>query len=141
MDAMRGAFLTLRCKDAIVRFFAALDAGRMDELANAFASDGLWHRQGVELRGPAAVASALATRPAGRVTAHLVQNLIVDLEDEERARARYLVLTYRHDAPDGATGPAPMVTPYSIAAYEDRLTRSGDTWLVQERRSRPMFAN
>ena len=138
---MRRALLTLSCKDAVVRFFAALDAGRMDELANAFAGDGVWHRQGAELRGPEAVSCALATRPAGRVTAHLVQNLIVDLDDEYHARARYLALTYRHDAPDGAKGPAPMGIPYAIAAYEDRLTRSGETWLVRERRSRPLFAS
>jgi hypothetical protein len=141
MDEMRRVLLTLSCKDAIVRFFSALDAGRMDELAAAFASDGVWHRQGAELCGPEAVSRALAARPAGRVTAHLVQNLIVDLEDEDHARARYLALTYRHDAPGAANGPAPMGIPYSIAAYEDRLTRNGSNWLVQDRRSRPIFAS
>ena len=141
MDAMRRTHLTLNCKDAIVRFFAALDAGRMNELAEAFAADGVWHRQGSELCGPDAVSRALAARPAGRITAHLIQNLIVDLEDEDHARAHYLALTYRHDAPEGATGPAPMGIPYSIAAYEDRLTRRGENWLVRERRSRPVFAN
>jgi hypothetical protein len=141
MDAPRRALLTLSCNEAIVRSFAALDAGRMDEVARAFASDGVWHRQGAELRGPDGVARALAARPAGRVTAHLVQNLIVDLEDEDHARARYLALTYRHDAPAGASGPAPMGMPYSIAAYDDRLTRSGESWLVQERRSRTRFGS
>ena len=60
MDAMRRALLTLDCKDAVIRFYAALDAGRMDEVAQAFASDGVWHRQGAQLRGPDAVSRALA---------------------------------------------------------------------------------
>jgi hypothetical protein len=135
------ATLVLSCQQAVMRFFAALDGGRMQEVADAMADDGVWHRQGKALRGPAEVASALAQRPAGRVTAHLVQNLVVDLVDDEHAHARYFVLTYRHDAPERSDSPAPLGTPFAIAAYEDRLQRRGDAWLVQERRSRPVFAS
>ncbi len=141
MDSVLRTTLTMSCQEAVVRFFAALDGGRLDEVATAMADDGIWHRQGAELRGPDAVSRALAARPAGRVTAHLVQNFLVDLDDEENARVRYLVLTYRHDAPDGVVDVAPLGQPYSIAAYDDRMRRGGATWLVQERRSRNIFAN
>ena len=134
------AQLIVDCQQAVIRFFAALDAGRMDDVAKAFDGDGIWHRQGKQLQGPSGVAEALASRPAGRVTAHLIQNFIADFDDERTARTSYVVLTYRHDAPDGAkAAAAPMVKPYSIAAYDDRMRFDGSRWLVLERRSRNMF--
>ena len=102
------------------------------------------------LRGPDDVARALASRPAGRVTAHLVLNFIADFDDDRNARARYNVLTYRHDAPERSESPAPMVQPYSIAEYSDRMRRAvgdggdgvdGGSWRVLERRARNVFIN
>ena len=140
-DALRRTVLKAGCAEAVVRFFAALDAGRPGEVAGAMADDGVWHRQGAALQGPAGVSAALASRPAGRITAHLVQNVVVDLDGGDEAAVRYLVLTYRHDAPAGAPdGPAPLDRPLSIAAYDDRLRRVGDDWRVLERRSRAVFA-
>jgi hypothetical protein len=66
--------LIMSCHDAVIRIFGALDDGRMDDVAGAIAEDGIWHRQGKALHGPREVARA--ARPAGRVTAHLVQNVI-----------------------------------------------------------------
>lgn len=140
-DAMRRLLLKAGCREAVIRFFAALDAGRPGEVARAMAKEGIWHRQGAALQGPAGVAAALASRPAGRVTAHLVQNIVVDLDGDAEAAVHYVVLTYRHDAPAGAPdGPAPLDRPLSIAAYDDRLRRVGDDWRVLERRSRVLFA-
>jgi hypothetical protein len=142
VDEIRAAALTLACQQAVLRFYAALDASDYAAVAAAVAPEGVWHRQGKALRGPAEVRAALAERPAGRVTAHLVQNLVVDLADERNATARYMSLVYRHDAGTGAPpeGPAPLGAPLSIAAYADRLRREeGGAWLVVERRSRRVF--
>ena len=142
-DALQRMLLKAGCHEAVIRFFAALDAGRLEAVAAAMAVEGVWHRQGVALHGPSGVAAALASRPAGRVTAHLVQNVVVDLDldDHDEAALHYLVLTYRHDAPASVpAGPAPLDRPLSIAAYDDRLRRVGDDWLVLERRSRVLFA-
>jgi hypothetical protein len=139
MELVLRTALIVACQQAVMRFFSALDAGRLDEVADAVAEDGVWHRQGAALSGPSAVRAALAARPAGRITAHLVQDLVVGLEAENDATVRYLVLTYRYDAPEGAGGVAPMGKPLSIAAYSDRMRRSGETWLVKERRSRVIF--
>ena len=144
MDETRVAALTLACQQAVLRLYAALDASDYAAVAAAIAPEGVWHRQGRALRGPAEVRAALAERPAGRVTAHLVQNLVVDLADERNATARYMSLVYRHDAEAGAPqdGPAPLGAPLSVAAYADRLRREeGGAWLVVERRSRRVFGS
>ena len=143
IDPAARAMLAIGCQQAVYRFFAALDAGDMEAVAGTFGDDGVWHRQGAQLRGRAGVAAAMAARPSGRTTAHLVQNVVAEFDDERNAHVHYLVLTYRHDAPDGAPRPstAPMVAPYSIAAYDDRMRLDGDAWRVVERRSQNIFIN
>ncbi|WP_431284803.1 nuclear transport factor 2 family protein [Humitalea sp. 24SJ18S-53] len=135
VDILLRAALVTTCQQAVLRFFSALDGGRWDEVAGSLAEDGVWHRQGKALRGPDAVRAAMADRPAGRVTAHLVQNLVIELDGERAATARFMALTFRHD---GGT-PAPIGLPLSIAAYADRMRRDGDTWLVVERRGIRVF--
>jgi ketosteroid isomerase-like protein len=141
MDELLAAARIVACQQAIHRFYAALDASDFATVAAAVAPDGVWHRQGKALRGPGDVAAALAERPAGRVTAHLVQNLVVTLEDPETATARYNTLVFRHDGAAGAPLPAPIGVPLSIAAAQDRLRRDAATgsWLVVERRSSRVF--
>lgn len=143
MDEMLAAARSLACQQAIHRFYAALDTGDFDHLAAAMAPDGVWHRQGKALRGPGDVAEAMADRPAGRVTAHLVQNLVVDLQDGETATVRYNTLVFRHDGAAGAPAPAPIGVPLSIAAAQDRLRRdaASGAWLVVERRSSRVFGS
>lgn len=141
MDELLWAARTLACRQAIHRFYAALDSGDFATVAAAVAPDGVWHRQGKALRGPGDVAQAMADRPAGRVTAHLVQNLVVELQDADTATARYNTLVFRHDGEAGAPPPAPLGVPLSIAAASDRLRRDPATgaWLVVERRSARVF--
>ncbi|GGG34479.1 hypothetical protein GCM10010964_23010 [Caldovatus sediminis] len=141
MDEIRKAALITLCAQAIARFWAALDAPDHETVARSMAPAGVWHRQGKALRGPEGVRAALAERPAGRVTAHMVQNLVVELADENTATARYLSLVYRHDADRAPEGPVPLGDALSIAAVSDRLRRGADgAWPVVERRSRPVFS-
>jgi ketosteroid isomerase-like protein len=130
------------CQQAIHRFYAALDASDMDAVSLAMAEDGVWHRQGQALRGPASVRAALAQRPAGRRTAHLVQNLVVDVIDPGQAQAQFMTLVYRHDADAPVTGAAPLGAPLSISFHRERLVR-GDSgvWQFAEKRSERRFAS
>lgn len=141
MDEVRKAALITLCAQAIARFWAALDASDYETIAKSMAPEGVWHRQGKALQGPDGVRAALVERPAGRVTAHMVQNLVVDLVDENTATARYFSLVYRHDAERAPDGPVPLRDALSISAVSDRLRRGADgEWLVVERSSRPVFS-
>lgn len=130
------------CQQAIHRFYLALDGGDFDTVAACMAEQGIWHRQGRALQGPAQVRQALADRPAGRTTAHLVQNLVIDVESADSASARYMTLVYRVDAPEVPTGPVPMPPPLSITLHRERLSRSPDgRWLVEEKRGQRRFGD
>lgn len=149
LDPLDTLHAIIGCQQAIHRFYAALDASDFDTVSAALADDGVWHRQGEALRGPAAVKQALAHRPAGRRTAHLVQNLVVDVIDPGQARVQFMTLVYRHDAvtqtdtgqDSDAGGPAPLSLPLSISFHREHLARTpAGEWLVIEKRSERRFA-
>lgn len=111
------------CSQAVMRFYGALDAGDIAGVASWMAPEGVWHRQGQVLRGPAEVLAALQQRPAGRVTAHLVNNLVVDLDEAgDMARVRYMLLVFRHDRQQAGTGPV------AIAGSLLSITETTDLW-------------
>ncbi len=62
------------CEQLVHRFYQALDAAEFMKLAQLFRDDGVWFRQGKQLQGHQAILKAMDERPAGRKTAHLVQN-------------------------------------------------------------------
>jgi len=140
-DALDEFQAVIGCQQAIHRFYAALDASDMDTVSAAMADDGVWLRQGEALRGPDAVRAALARRPAGRRTAHLVQNLVVDVIDPGRAQAQFMTLVYRHDADAPVSGAAPLGAPLSISFHRERLVRSDNgVWKFVEKESERRFA-
>ncbi|VCU68250.1 SnoaL-like domain protein [Pigmentiphaga humi] len=140
MHDFDNAAAVIGCQQTIHRFYAALDASDFDTVAACMTGDGYWPRQGRELRGPEQVRAALADRPIGRTTAHLVQNLVVDVQGPGDAIARFMTLVYRVDLPAAAAGPAPLPAPLSISAHEEHLRRSGDgQWLIAKKSARRIF--
>lgn len=96
------------CSQAIADFYAALDGLDAQPVGSFFTADGVWLRQGERLVGPQAVDAALARRPGGRRSLHLLSNLRLTDQGEGRVLARYLVQTLRHDATEAGSGPRPL---------------------------------
>ena len=127
------------CQQAVHSFYLSLDACDFKTVANLMASDGIWHRQGKELKGPLEVLQALSERPKGRVTAHMVQNLVVHIHNENQASASYLCLVYRCDLSQPSSEPAPM-QPLSILRYDDTFVKNASgQWLLKSKRSQRIF--
>jgi hypothetical protein len=96
--------------------------------------------QGKILEGPAQVRAALAQRPAGRTTAHLVQNLVIDVQTATTASASYMTLVYRVDRDGPSQAPAPLGQAALIALNSDRLARDANgEWKMLEKRSVQKF--
>lgn len=141
MDPIDKLLVIVGCQQAINRFYAALDASDMDTVAAAMSEQGVWNRQGRALQGPKEVREALAQRPMGRNTAHLVQNLVVDAESETLANASYMTLVYRFDSSEPVAAPVPLGKPLSISIHHERLERNTQgNWLVLEKRGQQKFA-
>lgn len=121
------------------RFFHCLDDGRYEEMAELMAPDGVWHRQGKALQGPAAVLAAMRERPAGLVSRHVVSNLVVDAAAEDRAEAAFYATVFAHSGAPGAQPPAPMELPFQLAVFRATALRGGDGWRIGQLSSTPAF--
>jgi ketosteroid isomerase-like protein len=114
------------------RFFRHLDDCAYDKLAALMARDGVWHRQGKALAGPAMVQEAMKGRPAALMTRHLVSNLLVDAVDADHAEASCYVTVYAHTGEHKPDEPAPLEQPLQIMTYRIRLTRTADGARIDE---------
>jgi len=118
------------CTDVASRFFRCLDRRQYDELADLFAPDGAWIRQGAELRGRDAIVTALAQRPAALVTRHLLSNVWVDIVTAEIAHVHYDVSVY---AQSGTSPPRHA----QILSGLDGLIRVRDAWRIERKEAQP----
>ena len=85
------------CARHILDFYEAFDLGQYDRMAAMFTPQGVWHRAGLALCGPAIVAE-LEKRPATQRVRHVVTNVRVEAMDPERAQASFVITAYRGDA-------------------------------------------
>ena len=118
------------CTDVASRFFRCLDRRQYDELADLFAPDGAWIRQGAELRGRDAIVATLVQRPANLVTRHLLSNVWVDIVTPESVHVHYDVSVYTQS---GTSPPRHA----QILSGVDRMIRVRDAWRIERKEAQP----
>ncbi len=123
---------TNACRQVVLAVFDALDRNDPTAVADQFAVDGNWHRQGVMLTGRDDILAATSLRPAGRATCHVITNLRFTSNDVGAASAAYLLTAYEN-SPDGS----PRLV--AIRSCEDRLTRTTEGWLIASKRSQKVL--
>lgn len=126
----------VECTEVLHRFYAGLDGGRPDDVANLMAPDGVWLRQGAHLKGPDAVRSALEERSPSIVSAHLVCNAVVDLQGSDEALLSAWILVFRSTSADG--GP-PAAAPHVVMQCRDRMVRTTQGWRFAHKRATVAF--
>jgi hypothetical protein len=127
------------CTHTLYRFYSKIDAGDFDAVAQLMAPEGVWHRQGEQLKGPNGALVALGKRDPRIVSAHLVCNPVVDVLEPGLAEITALVLVLRHVQQQG--GPAvPLVPPpRAVLRCNDRLVRTEQGWRFLVKRSTSVF--
>lgn len=124
----------------IVKLWAALDSADFEGVAGSFADDGVWHRQGKQLAGPAGVRAAMAERPKSARTRHLITNALVDAVDENSAEMQFYLTVYHHTAePADTPPPAPMNVPLTVALAKASLRKGPSGWKIRELKSTDTF--
>jgi hypothetical protein len=109
------------CAQVLTRFFNYFDQWRYEDMADLFAPDGVWHRQGKALQGRAAILAALAERSTTQWVRHVVTNLQIDVVD---------VTPYRHDSGAKQTEPPRIRAPYLLLVVPGRLRRTDAGWKI-----------
>jgi hypothetical protein len=121
------------CSTLVYQFFGGLDRRDHHLVANLMAHDGVWHRQGKELRGPSAVLTALEERDSARKTCHLVTNLYVEQDTQATARVRYYMTAYETlAAADGAASAPRML---GVRECTDDLVLEEGYWRIECKKS------
>lgn len=122
------------------RFFYNLDEFRYDEMASAFAEDGVWHRMGKALKGHAPILGNLQERSRTQHTRHVVSNAFLSESDDDSATLIAYVTTYRYE--DGTTATKPPFKasgPLNLLPIKIRFRREGGRWLMAEHWGAPEF--
>lgn len=128
------------CSKLLIKFYNLLDQKRYEEMAALFTSDGVWVRLGKELTGPSGILKEMNEREDW-LTVHLVSNIEINVIDQDRAETMQLVVQYRAENYDPATGPAPIVSPMGVLRHRDQLVRDKGAWKFERKTSRAVFVN
>jgi len=129
----------IEVQQTLYRLFLHFDRREHRQAADLMAADGVWERQGRQLRGPDGAFAILEERPPGRTTLHLLTNVLVDLVAEGRADAVFYITTLRHDGAEPPRGPVPIDLPSSAYIFHAALRRTPEGWRIAAMRSEQIF--
>lgn len=120
------------------RFYHYLDGGNYAELAELMAPQGIWYRQGKELKGPAMVLEALSVRPEGMTTQHTNTNMVVDVIDATHADVKHYLTVFAHTAAK-IGDPAKVELPLHLGIREEKLVKTKAGWRIANITGRNRF--
>ncbi len=114
----------------VIRFFRALDDREYSTLAALLAPDGVWHRQGAELRNEADILAAMAKRSPTMRIHHLLTNVFAEPRGADEAEVTGYMLVVRHDSGAEPTGPSPLQGIENIRTTRARLRQTPQGWRI-----------
>lgn len=120
------------CEKLLVRFMQSLDDRKYDLLASLFSEEGVWHRPGQRLKGPAMIYAALKDRPAKELRRHAVTNCIVSTQGEDKAEARSYFTVWAGDTDAAGTRPVTIKAPFRVGVATTRFVRVNHEWRIAE---------
>lgn len=139
-EATTSAWLAkLACRELIEQSVRHVDDGDAEAFSRLFTEDAVLVRpSGAVLHGREAIRLSYAARPADRITRHLVTNVVVAVEEQDRARARSSVLLWTGSVGTPATAfGRPADARQLVGEFDDQLLRMPDgAWRLQRREAR-----
>ena len=121
--------------ELITRYAVLNDTADWAAVAALYTEDGRMSRPVAPkefISGRAAILAAFQARPR-RASRHVVANVLVTLDGEERARASSQILLYTGTAADDGGPPILSASPL-VGTWEDTLVKTPEGWRFAERR-------
>ena len=126
------------CRRLVARAAVLSDAGDHAAFADLFCTDGVLVRpDGSALNGPAAILTAYQSRPAHRVTRHVISGTLFSEVSATNCRAISLVTLWACDnrVPAGPLG-RPLSQPLVLGEFDDWLRFGKQGWRIARREAR-----
>jgi hypothetical protein len=139
MEAVAELLAERGAERGLIGLFAALDSNEFEAVATSFATDGVWHRQGKQLKGPPMVREAMAARDKGARTRHVVTNMLTTVKGDNKAEISFYMTVFSHLGEADAPAPAPMNIPNTVGLSRATARREGGQWKITELKSAATF--
>lgn len=119
-----------QCERMIKRFAVLNDENRYEQMVEMFTPEGIFARPSAPedlIHGRAQILAAFKSRPV-RISRHFISNILVDILDNNRAKALSYVLLYT-----GEVGSKQSAPPYLIGRFKDEFVYQDGQWLFAQR--------
>ena len=131
MNPVDSGVVEWKCQKAIVAFFRCLDQCDYPGLLARMHPEGVWLRQGKQLKGERQIMEAMHARSETLRVHHILTNVLVEVDSEsERATLVGYLLLFRHDDGQKHAGPVPLKGPSSINACNVELRPLDGDWRI-----------
>lgn len=127
------------CIDLVLRAAAYADAGDALRFSQLFAEEAVLQRpRGEPLHGRTAIAAAYQQRPSGRMTRHLLTNILVEMHGADTASAHSQVLLWSCNDSEPVTEHGRKAHERQLLGeFNDHFCRTADGhWLIARREAR-----
>ncbi|MEP7300460.1 MAG: nuclear transport factor 2 family protein [Caldimonas sp.] len=128
------------CEALIHAFCFRLDHGESAQVVELFSEDGVFDRRGEALQGRAAIAAAMAARPANMTTRHVCANIMLAHVSATQITGVTYFQFFRHGpnaAPGSSSAPADLLE--VVGEYHDSFERTSEGWRIARRLARAVF--
>ena len=122
----------LQCMQLMHQLFYFLDQSNYRDLASLFAPNGIWHRQGERLAGPAQIVQALLKRSATQRIRHLISNQFIESQSPDQVQMVAYLTAYRFDDGTLHAGPVEISRPFLLSLLRASLRQVDGAWRVSE---------
>ena len=140
MDQRERLEIERACERLVTAYCHYVDHGEASRIADLFSEDGLWASPEVKMSGREQIEKGFGRREAQkeRMSRHVCNNFLCEVEDAEHASGVVYLTLYRHDG-DPSRKVSPLDGPELVGEYRDRFVRTPTGWRFQERRIQVSF--
>jgi len=142
MDAVQRMLIQQECAGVIVQYAHKVDHLDVEGFVNLFTKDAVYKQaaQDKPWIGHDQIRAWIKTYPRDQTVRHVASNILVDVIDENHAKASSYTTVYK-SAPNQAGQPSPRTTPRCVVEYLDEFIRQPDGWKIKSRHYNYQFFN
>jgi hypothetical protein len=128
-----------KCQQIVARLFHYLDERSYDRLVNLFEENGVWLRQGKELKGRAEIMAALCARSSTYIIRHVLSNFLITSSQDEQPSAVAYMTAFGNDSGQVPIKPVEIRSPLGIFVVKCEFIQDGENYRFTRLELHPEF--